>query len=126
VTFDEYEQSILEAVACINATGATADAELKRQGTWYELSAKTTTEQGPAVQRCFAESALITNTWSIEIQPTEQELQIARKAMLQCLNENGLMLPDDITTERLQGLQQSRIYAECSDRVGEETGIPGG
>ncbi len=127
VTFAEYEQSVLSTVSCIEQTGAMAiGPELKFQGKWYVYSARTSSEvQVPGVQRCLARGALIENTWSLEIQATEQEIQVARTALIQCLNDRGLTVPKDASSDRLAGLASSSIYRECSDKIGEELGFRG-
>lgn len=124
VTFDEYQTAILDAVQCADDTGATGKATLKYRNTWYELSADAPQGTGDAVQDCFADALTILEAWSIEILPTEKELQVAGAKVLVCLNEHHFPgVPREPSDEYFMSIISTSVFLDCATNVSNEMGI---
>jgi len=133
VTFEEYEQAMLNAVACFHEGGiATEGPTLDRTGTYYEYVAKIPDDADyPRLEawynKCTAEHLDgILAAWNWQHRASEQEIQQAREALAACLRESGIEVPTAPTSADFSTAMQANLVAfgSCSDDVSAEYGIP--
>jgi hypothetical protein len=131
VSFEEYERSALDYVACLESAGFEVEATLRFRGRYYDIVARSAEIPVQAMQddwnTCAAQFSLILDIWSLQNQPSEEELQAARMALAECLRERGLEISDKPTPEELGSLARSGRpgVAQCSVDVAETFGLPG-
>jgi hypothetical protein len=131
VTFEEYERSALAYISCLESAGFSVDGTLRFRGRYYDIVAQTagtqTVEMQEAWSDCAQEFALILDVWSVQNQPSEAELQAARRALAECLREHGIEVGDPPSGEELGILAQAGRpgFARCSVEVSETFGLPG-
>jgi len=131
VSFEEYEVSVLTYVACLESAGYEVDATLRFQGRYYDVTSSTDGTETELMRdswsACSENFSLILDVWSVQNQPSEAELQAARRALASCLRDRGVDVNVDPSGKELGDLAASGRpgFAQCSQKVSEEFGLPG-
>jgi hypothetical protein len=130
VTFSEYEAATLATIEClreqgVEVSGATPSAGNRLTFEFFTGDAPLA-EVRASYQECYEEFAIeVDRAWADANRRTEEELQMARRALADCLRDAGEEVPENPTTEDFVTLQQTAAsFGDCSQRVGDEYGIP--
>jgi hypothetical protein len=122
VTNAELEAAFYAAVACINRSGATVEAEYLGAGDYQTSSvgdSEASVDQGNSiVDQCFRDNYELTATvYATLYGPTEQDYSVARQLFVSCANDLGIPGSDRETI--IANYQGRPSIAPCSDREAE-------
>jgi hypothetical protein len=145
VTYADYEGAVLAYIACLKDAGfeVTDPTPVPGQQLTFIASRPLAADApdfesaGPDELRRYAESRReltrpcaeryrpVVDAWTTATAPSGEQLDEAREALANCLREAGEDVPQSPSTEDFVQLQQTAAaFPDCSERVGEEYGIP--
>jgi hypothetical protein len=144
LTFEEYEQTVFSYMRCMEDFGFEAVSNFPRLTPWGTYQVRIASfsfgERGIAPGEVSAHSQEcersyrrgISRLWELRHQPTELELQDARKAFARCLRERGIDVEGDpgqsaISAQFMEanGTPEFEEWVECHRRVDDEHFITG-
>ncbi len=130
VTFEEYEASVLRAVSCVTDLGIEVEGPVPGPRRTLNIKyAVPDSEPGlfDNAEACTGAELAVWDAWSWENRPSEQEIQDAREALVNCLQEADVQVSDNPTGDELQRLTVigGSPWRACVKAVQEEYELPG-
>jgi len=136
LTFQEYERALLDTVACLQDAGVriVSGPQLQSDGRTLHFSfsgGATIAGVDAAGQQydiCYAEHLdLVSLVWLFLDPKTEQELQAARRSLVDCLREAGVDVaddPSDVDFVRFYQEEPPESFHRCRRQVIDRFGLP--
>ncbi len=133
LTFTEYEAAALVTKKCIDDGGMQGEAVLNKASRTYEVAARWQSAGSRELDepkriesdRCYAEHwSGISQAWSAQSQPTQDQLYDARQALARCLRDAGHDVPDPAETADVQAFRTTDVFLRCAIAASETYGIP--
>ncbi|MGE5595853.1 MAG: hypothetical protein ACM3S1_07445 [Hyphomicrobiales bacterium] len=145
LTFAEYEQAILAMVQCSVDAGAGVaymkaghpilnEIRMTKQGLYdYAFRIPAEADESAitsAINGCKHEySEMVEGFWSEHVRPSVEELNAAREALIDCMQDAGMDVPDGVSGEEFFQYTQPNgqpdpRYIDCVAKVDEEADLP--
>jgi len=132
ITFGEYERGVLDAVVCLKEKGLEpSQPVLDSRGVFYKFTYSVPDGRDDlfaSARECMREHAdAVSSAWSFVHQPTQKEFDDARAALVICLRDGGIDVPEAPSPQFFVSLATSgnERYASCANRIQDEFGIEG-
>jgi hypothetical protein len=135
LSFGEYEQAFFAMIACLESEGLSfvSEPSIDSDGTTNTLiDAGPTDESLRQTQEVFSACryehfSIVQAAWAWKTRLTEEEVNVARRHLAECLRERDIDISDIPSDDELDRLMETQpdVVIECSWKVEEETGIQG-
>lgn len=135
ITFQEYEQAVLKMANCLRQEGIAWEPKLDPSGKYYDNGVnipagppEEVARKSAAIDRCEGQYVEATLTgWQMQNNPTQKELEDARKALAECLRNRGISVPENPVEQDFIPLKigASPDFLACVQEIQARFGLRG-